>query len=314
MHQITSAGTIRIEMKKPLILYAPAKLNLHLDVLERRDDGFHELRSIFGMISLYDKIEVEPTAGDKCVIQGFEGIELEKNLIWKAHQMYTRETGMSFGCKVNCTKVIPERAGLGGGSSDCAAMLRALEIIRSAGNEEHADKKMLSSLAAQLGSDVPFFLHGPVAYAEGRGELLREISPVRVFPLILVKPDFDIPTADAFRWLDQSKIRVYRSLTREDILSAYTDTEPEEWPFFNSFTPILIERYPRLNKLLDTLKSAGAAYYNVSGSGSSLYGIFRSEEIAKNALITLKQMGLQVWKLKMLASLPEAVYNENRLE
>jgi len=314
LHQITSTGTIGIEMKTQLILYAPAKLNLHLDVLERRDDGFHELRSIFGMISLYDRIEIESTAGNKCVIQGFEGIEPEKNLIWKAHQMYTRETGMSLGCTVNCTKVIPERAGLGGGSSDCAAMLRALEIIRCAGNEEHADKQLLSSLAARLGSDVPFFLRGPVAYVEGRGDLLREISPVQEFPLILVKPDFDILTADAFRWLDTSGSRVHKSLTREDILSAYTYTGPEEWPFFNSFTPVLIDRYPQLYKLLDTLKSAGAAYCNVSGSGSSLFGIFRSEEIAKNSLITLKKMGLQVWKLKMLASLPEAVYNENRLE
>ncbi|MGC9313235.1 MAG: 4-(cytidine 5'-diphospho)-2-C-methyl-D-erythritol kinase [Sediminispirochaetaceae bacterium] len=301
-------------MKTKITMYAPAKINLHLDVLDRRDDGFHGLRSIFGMINLYDRLEIELSEGNECSIQGFEGIEPEKNLIWQAHRLYTRETGVSVGCRVNCTKAIPERAGLGGGSSDCAAMLRALEILRCSGKEEPADKEMLRTLAARLGSDVPFFLNGPAAYAEGRGELLQEISPVHEFPLILVKPQFDISTADAFRWLDQSGSREKNSLTKREILEAYAEENPERWPFYNSFTPVLIERYPQLKELLESLKSAGAAYCNVSGSGSSLYGLFNTEDFAKKTLITLKQRGLKVWKLKMLASLPEAVYNENRLE
>ncbi|MDY7027689.1 MAG: 4-(cytidine 5'-diphospho)-2-C-methyl-D-erythritol kinase [Spirochaetota bacterium] len=301
-------------MKTKLTLYAPAKLNLHLDVQDRRDDGFHELRSIFAMITLYDRLDIELSEGNECSIQGFEKIEPEKNLIWQAHRLYTRETGVSFGCRVKCTKAIPERAGLGGGSSDCAAMLRALEILRCYGKEQHADRELLRTLAARLGSDVHFFLNGPAAYAEGRGELLQEIRPVREFPLILVKPEFDISTADAFRWLDQTGSRKKERLTKGEILEAYAEQNPERWPFYNSFTPVLIERYPQLKELLETLKSAGAAYCNVSGSGSSLYGLFSTEDFAKKTLITLKQRGLKVWKLKMLASLPEAVYNENRLE
>ncbi len=314
MQQIISAGTIGVEMNNRLVLHAPAKLNLHLDVLGRRADGFHELRSIFAMINLFDRLEIEQTDGRECSISGCGGIDTEKNLIWKAHRLYMDKTGVSIGCRVNCTKTIPEKAGLGGGSSDCAAMLRGLEILRCAGREAHADKHLLLSLAEQLGSDVPFFLHGPVAYAEGRGELLHEIHPVHEFPVVLVKPDLDISTADAFRWLDQSDRPEEKSLTKGDIVTAYTETDPGYWPFYNSFTPVLMQRFPQLQKLLETVKNNGAAYCNVSGSGSSLYGIFHREESAKKTLITLKQRGFQVWKLKMLASLPEAVYNENRLE
>jgi len=301
-------------MDKSITLQAPAKLNLHLDIFSKQDDGFHELQTIFVMIDLYDRLEVHFTEKPGCRVTGFQGVASRDNLIYRAYQLYAQKTGVRFGCEVACEKKIPQKAGLGGGSSDCAAMLRALNMKNRTENGEELDSSGLLSIASQLGSDVPFFLIGPAAYAEGRGEKLEKIEMEHQYPVILVKPEIDISTRDAFTWFDDVSWVSRQHQSKEMILRNLLQNGPEKWPFFNSFTPILIRRFPHLGDLMGRLKEAGAAYANMSGSGSALFGVFTDEKSAKIARKTLKKVAKNVWKLKMLASPPEAVYNEARLE
>jgi len=309
-----SRVSIKDSMKTRITMYAPAKINLHLDVLGKRTDGFHDLSSVFVMVSLFDTLEVERTEGDECVITGCEGIDPDKNIILRAFQEYRKKSLQVFGSRVRCIKRIPPMAGLGGGSSDCAAMLRALELCGKAEGLDGLGRVSMNRAAAELGSDVPFFLGSTAAYVEGRGEILEKLPLVESFPLIIIKPEIDISTKNAFEWLDQSIGDRRKSLTKEDIVRAFRDTNPRDWPFFNSFTPVLIQRFSIIGHLLRALDEAGAAYSNVSGSGSSVFGIFTSQKAAEKAQKTLKHMTRNVWKLKMLASMPEAVYNGNRLE
>lgn len=291
-------------MINSVTLAAPAKVNLHLDIGARRSDGFHNLRSLFVMIGLYDELSAAATGEQGCRIQGCGNIPPEQNLISKAYNLYCEAAGEYIGLSIDCRKGIPAMAGLGGGSSDAAAMLRIMQMMHPVA----LPQDRLTAMAAQLGSDVPFFLISPSALVAGRGEIIEPIvTPVR-YSCVIVKPEFDISTGLAYRKLDAFEGEKDNSLSLQEIHNYYQQS-PKKWKFFNSFTEVLIEEYPQIQAFLQLLKSCGADYANVSGSGSALFGVFRDLEAAESCYSLLKKDIKKVWKVKMLASLTEAVYN-----
>lgn len=295
---------------------APAKINLHLHVYPGKVEGYHELRSLFVMVSLYDELRLSADDHGDCKIIGMDQVPRKENLIWKAWKKYTETTGDVFGVKVLCTKRIPAMSGLGGGSSDAAAMLKCLDLASVRSGRKPLGPKGLKKIAESLGSDVPFFLEGPAALGEGRGEKLTLISLPREYPLVLVRPDPDIATGEAYDYLDKSKNRSDPDPAAEDLVRSFSEETPDTWGtlgFYNSFTPVMCVKYPEIESLIDDLYQKGSAYANMSGSGSAVYGVFLEKKTAEEAAENLKKMRKKVWKLKMLASAPEAVYNDTRL-
>jgi 4-diphosphocytidyl-2-C-methyl-D-erythritol kinase len=207
--------------------------------------------------------------------------------------------------QVDCRKNIPAMAGLGGGSSDAAAMLRLLQLVHPV----KLERSRLLRIAAELGSDVPFFLYSSSALVEGRGEIIKAIETPVAWDCVVVKPDIDVATGEAYALLDEiSGSAAHTSLSSQEILHLYT-LPPRKWTFFNSFTSVLIHQHPQLKAWLQLLNDQGADYVNVSGSGSALFGVFLDAEKADSCYAELKKSIKKVWKVKMLASLPEAVYN-----
>src|SRR6056297_4138164 len=204
-------------MQKAISITAPAKVNLHLDIRARRPDGFHEIKSLFVMISLGDELRAYRTDDKKFGLQGFGKLPLEQNLIWKAYSSYCDAAGEYTGMQVYCRKNIPAMAGLGGGSSDAAAMLRLLQLIHPI----KLERSRLLRIAAELGSDVPFFLHSSSALVEGRGEIIKAIETPAAWNCVVVKPDIDVATGEAYALLDEFTGNAADSLSSQEICDLY---------------------------------------------------------------------------------------------
>ena len=258
------AGRIRI--------LSPAKINLHLDVYPKRADGYHELLSIFRQVSWCDEIELGSLKQiDVCTIEGNFDFPVEENIIWKSWKIFREETGVHTGVAFKVTKRIPQGAGLGGGSSNAGAALRALDVLFQTGLSD----ERLAELGAKAGSDVPFFCRAAAAVVEGRGERIRPLRGGRNYSVVLVLPKERISTKEAYRWIDEAGIFPDPDADGADsILTRYQHEEPERWNFRNSFFPVLRERFSVFEEIRVGLLEAGAAYANVSGSGSAMYGIF----------------------------------------
>ena len=294
---------------------SPAKINLHLDLRERREDGFHELISIFQMIDFEDHIRIRSLKKQSfCGIEGNFPIAPEENIMYRAYKLFSERTGCTKGISIITKKEIPWGAGLGGGSSNAAAVLLACDTLfkTALGRGE------LIKLAAILGSDVPFFLNGPAALVTGRGEKIEPLKPRKDFWLVVVVPEFAISTADAYRWFDQWRNEKWRTEKRklrgigkssedsigfeekkerkekeakkekERIRETYLFGDFEDWEFFNSFAPVLYRDFPQLEELVHEMKTQGAVYSAVSGSGSAVFGIFLNKKVAKNTADSLK--------------------------
>jgi len=305
----------RRRSRECLKISSPAKVNLHLEIGAQRTDGFHELRSLFAMIDLQDELTLETVEGreGECDIFGPFDFPRESNLIWRAYRAFVNETGFDEGTRIHVEKRIPAQAGLGGGSSNAAAALKLLE--RRAGIE--LDGETERRIAASLGSDVPFFLDGPCAVAEGRGEKLRRVEvreDFNRFTLLLVSPEVKVSTGDAYARLDRwyalrPEDEIRSSLGCETIEEQYRSMSPGKWDFYNSFTPVLVDSYPVYRRLFDIMEESRACFSEISGSGSTLFSLFESEEEAEKALKSVSALGIEGRKVKMLASCPEAVYN-----
>jgi 4-diphosphocytidyl-2-C-methyl-D-erythritol kinase len=248
-------------------LSAPAKINLTLDVLGRRPDGYHEIASIMHTISLADTVTVSTTtegASFTLTVSGPEatGVPVDdRNLAWKA--------ALAFGARdvaIHIEKRIPSQAGLGGGSSDAAATLLALNRLASS----KLPRARLAEIGMKLGSDVPFFLHGGIARVEGRGEKVSRV-PLHpnfgAFKLVIVKPPIGVSTADAYRLLDELPNRESANATAR-------------WPdsFENDFEEVIYFHYPEIDAAAEALRDAGVKLPHLCGSGSAVFGITQDAE------------------------------------
>jgi 4-diphosphocytidyl-2-C-methyl-D-erythritol kinase len=262
---------------------AYAKVNLRLDVLGRRADGYHELRTIFQTISLRDRLDLEIARepGIDLRIAGNSQLAREPgrdNLVYRALHDLGREIGLRHGVRAVLTKRIPVGRGLGGGSSDAAAALSGL--LRLTG--KRIDAAHLLEIASGLGADVPFFLHGGRALGIGRG---NEIYPLPDAPrtrLLVISPrEIAIPTKDAYQWLapeltnreDPTKLMQFCALC----------WSPKGGGLCNDFEAAVFPRYPRLAAIKRELLRQGAAGASLAGSGSAVFGIFQHPAKARRA-------------------------------
>lgn len=258
---------------------APAKINLTLRVLGQRPDGFHELSSLFAPISLADRLDVR-VGGTRIRIRvpGRPELETPDNLCARAAAAFESETGLPAGVDVWLEKHIPVAAGLGGGSTDAAAVLRCL--ARAHGLELGDPRVLRAALA--VGSDVPFFLRAVPAHARGRGELLGPAPALPELHLLIVKPPFGIGAGEAYGAL--SRFRREGSLPpgRDRRLpEAFLDATAVARALHNDLEGSVLRLYPELEDLRRRLRRSGAIAVLMSGSGSCFFGLFADAASAR---------------------------------
>ena len=277
----------------PVSVRAFAKINLDLRVLGTRADGFHELRTVFQAISLHDIVECVPREGPFAIECSTAGIPLDRgNLVWKAAAALwrsLRRTGPVQGVTVRLTKNIPLQAGLGGGSADAAATLLALARLWRV----PVRPAQLTDVAATLGADVPFFLSGGTALGLGRGD---EVYPLADLPrhwIVLLIPGFGVSTAEAYGWYDGER----------DLARGATGREPQyvpgPWPsraaqMINDLEAPIARHHPEIDQMKAALRRSGALAAAMSGSGSTVFGLFQKRKEADAAVERLSGSGWRV--------------------
>ena len=247
---------------------SPAKLNLHLEILKKRKDGFHELRTVFQLIDLQDEIEFEITGSKINLIEN--PLPIEDNLILKAAHLLKERTKAPQGVKMLLNKKIPMEKGLGGGSSNAATALVVLNKLW----ETNLSKDQLIKIGLELGSDIPFFIHGINSWAEGRGEIFKPLKlPNQWF--LLAFPKTNISTRMAFNDIHIPKTS---TITKQEFLNGKSK---------NSFTIWAIEKFPEIKKIFGQLKSLGDP--KLTGTGSTLFLSFKNEKEAQKGLEVFPQ-------------------------
>lgn len=259
-----------------------AKINLGLRVLGRRTDGFHEIETIFQQISLKDDLEIELIDRDRDIeIKTIPPVcpDNETNLAFRAAKILQGTMNRRLGCRIVIRKNIPIGAGLGGGSSNAAATLTAMNELLKAG----LNRKKLTELASRLGSDVPFFILGGTALGEGRGEKLTPLKSMPVYTGLLISPPLHISSAWAYQNSNFSLTKTFK----KSKLRSFTriSSQTEKWRHFlrNDLEDVVFHKYPYLKEVVDRLYDLGAFHARMSGSGSSLFGLFESGEVATTA-------------------------------
>lgn len=259
-------------MTRSASLQAFAKLNLGLRVLAKRSDGYHELRTVFQTISLADRLGVEYAAARKTEVT-IEGTpHIPDNLVERACRTLLDELKLTAKVRFTLSKVIPAGAGLGGGSSDAAAVLLSLPVLAG----KRVPMPVLSQLASRLGSDVPYFLHGGTALGLGRGEELYPLPEAKASKVLVVAPAVHSSTADAYRDLSLQ-------LTPETLQPKLDSFQQHAWqgdimPPVNDFESVIFARHPELGKLRQRLLRLGARYAAMTGSGSAIFAVFNNSE------------------------------------
>ena len=263
--------------KKPeMRRLAPAKINLSLHVLRRRPDGYHDLASVMQKISIYDELIFSPCDGGiKLCCPGTDLPTDEKNLVYRAARAIFQHAGYTGGVEIVLTKKIPSAAGLGGGSSDAAATLVALNDLCSL-NVSQSD---LLKLGAKLGADVPFFVFGSRAFATGIGDELQALPDFPPLNIILINPAFELSTRKVYENLNLAltKKKNNYSIPR---FYALGDVIRE---LHNDLEAVSFRMHPQLNAFKQLLLDEGALGALMSGSGPTLFGIFADEKSAKEA-------------------------------
>jgi 4-diphosphocytidyl-2-C-methyl-D-erythritol kinase len=268
-------------------LRALAKINLDLRVLGKRPDGFHELRTIFQTISLADTIDIAFTPGGKTSVEVEDGLGIPDNLAARAARVALEAMGITGRVEMRIRKRIPMGAGLGGGSSDAAAVLLALPVL--AGREVELPE--LCALAEQLGSDVPFFLLGGRAVGIGRGSELFPLPDEPAAAGLLVVPAVHVSTVEAYR-------RLSPRLTSESQQNKIFSFQSQTWrrggrePACNDFEAVVFRQHRSLARLKKRLIGSGASVAMMTGSGSGVFGLFHTRQAATLALDSLKGPGV----------------------
>ena len=266
-----------------------AKVNLRLDVLGKRPDGYHELRTIFQTISLHDTLRFRPTrkSGIQLAIVGNEQLSseaVEKNLVYRAVDALRSELKIRHGIELELTKKIPAGRGMGGGSSDAAAAL--LGYLQFTGKKLASER--LLQIAANLGADVPFFLLGGRALGAGKGDEIYPLPDIPKLTLVVVSPkDIRVPTPDAYRWLHAPDLA---SLTKQQAARKLFQFCALCWSaqgaaLSNDFEPAVFRHHPRLGRIRRALLQGGASEALLAGSGSAVFGIFPSPAKARRAVV-----------------------------
>jgi len=279
------------------ILASPAKINIYLKVLGLRQDGYHELDTLFYPIhGLYDTIRIEPGHDEHMFMRCPENPDLEStsNLIYKAWKAFGEATGYQPGMFVTLNKNIPMGGGLGGGSSNGATILRWLNENAGAKALSHDE---LIQLAAGLGADVPFFLMDGPARAQGIGEKL-EASDISLsgFTLLLAMPNLHVDTPWAFKAWDEK----HESISNKESLTTPANLTKNSSPdstmvVENDLESIVFSQHPELRSIKESLMQSGAMAASMSGSGATIFGLFRDRTNAETAAAHLEKNGIEIF-------------------
>lgn len=290
---------------RTIVVEAHAKVNLYLEVLGDREDGYHEIRSVIAPVSLCDELRIEAT-DDKSIetvtvlspslldIEEDWDESSESNLVTKAASLLQDKTGCQRGARIGLEKKIPIGGGLGGGSADAAATLRALNELWELGLSIEA----LMDISAELGSDIPAMVHGGIVVAEGRGERVRALdtSDLQEIWMVLVNPMFAVSTKDIYT-------RCSSGLTSESIPFSSMcsclkegDIEKLSKSMFNGLQKTVLTKYPLIEIVVENINKAGAVGVLVSGSGASVLGLARDEIHARDIAESVKSSSLSpIW-------------------
>lgn len=261
---------------KKLQLLAPAKVNYRLDVLGKRPDGYHELRMIMQRVDLCDQIEIaltdfpgiRVTCGRKGVPDG------PGNIAWRAADVLLKLSGKEVGIDISIAKRIPVGAGLGGGSSDAATVLMGVNELLDLGLSD----ERLMEIGVKLGADVPFFIFKKPALAEGVGDRLTALEKVPTLWVVLVNPGIHVSTA----WVYQN-LRLTTGDHATIIPRSYSSLDEVCALLSNDLEPVTCGRFPLVSELKEVLLAAGARGSLMSGSGSTVFGLFENEDAARQA-------------------------------
>ncbi|MBN1570514.1 MAG: 4-(cytidine 5'-diphospho)-2-C-methyl-D-erythritol kinase [Acidobacteria bacterium] len=288
----------------PLRVRSFAKINLALSVLGRRTDGYHDIQTVFQSIDLCDEIEFRASSRLELRCENLPDVRIEDNLVWKAASMLASTLPEKQGASITLRKRIPAGAGLGGGSSNAAATLLGL---RRFWNIEVPDAD-LRSLAASLGSDIPFFLSGGTALGIGRGESIHPLPETPVQYLVVVFPGIHVSTAEAYRSLNLGLTSSTEDHRIQRFCGQVESGMYSLTGIFNDFETSILSAYPPIMEAKSLLKARGAIASMLSGSGSSVFGFFPSEE---SAFAAARESIREGWRMFPAKTLSRAEYFQN---
>lgn len=271
---------------------AYAKINIGLKILDKRDDGFHNIETTLATINLSDILTLEQI--DSGIVVDAPGLDvlLEENLCFRAASLFMGRYGINDGVKIKLIKNIPIGAGLGGGSADAAAVLKGMARL----HDMYIDDKELMELGSELGSDIPFFVKGGAAYARGRGEVLKFFKLPRM-KLVLYYPGYPVSTRWAYEEYD--KIILTPRPEVDSISGGKKKKIRKGFELENHFERVVFERHPDLVDVKMNLLSTGVFFVSLSGSGSSMYAVVDETTRAK-AIKYLDGIGAQYFEVNTL--------------
>jgi 4-diphosphocytidyl-2-C-methyl-D-erythritol kinase len=288
-----------------LSIRVPAKINLWLEVIRKRKDGYHDLSSLMLPVKIYDFLELEfrETMGITLECDDPEVPPDASNLAWRAAEMFLHAVGSKMGLHLRIAKNIPVAAGLGGGSADAAGVLLALNTM----HKNCLAMPELESLGQDLGADVPFFLHQRPALATGIGEELYPVTGIPDYPLVLIKPPLRVSTGWVYEHL---------KLTRRETRIKLQGFVDRPWQLLdvlqNDLESVTMSEYPVLSRMKEWLILNGAIGALMSGSGPTMFGVFRERNQAERTSVLAKRTWEECWvevaQVRGNSAIPENMY------
>lgn len=268
---------------KTVTIKAPAKVNLTLDVTGKRPNGYHDLKMIMQTISVFDEIKLSLTEEEKIDLHMNkelpDKIPAEKNLVYKAAALMKEKFDIKGGFDIELQKSIPAAAGLAGGSSDCAATLIAVNEVCELG----LTTQELCDIGVKLGADVPFCIRKGTMLSEGIGEILTPLTPFKDVWVVLVKPDISVSTAYVYTHLDLPNLKYHPDTDKAIECIDNGDIAGLSNVLSNVLETVTVPEYPVLTEIKEFLVQNGAAGSLMSGSGPTVFGIFKNKEDARRA-------------------------------
>ncbi|MBX9230352.1 4-(cytidine 5'-diphospho)-2-C-methyl-D-erythritol kinase [Coprococcus catus] len=271
-------------------LKARAKINLGLDVVRRREDGYHEVKMVMQMLRLYDQIDIEKTQESGILVRSnlsFLPTD-ERNIAYKAAKVMIDQFGLEQGVIIRIEKHIPVAAGMAGGSTDCAAVLYGMNKLFGL----RLNQKKLRELGVKLGADVPYCLMRQTALSEGIGEILTPISPLQDCPILIAKPSVSVSTRHVYEHLKLDEQTMHPDI--DGIVTALADGDLYGVTdrMANVLETVTVPEHPVIDEIKKQMMASGAVNALMSGSGPTVFGIFDDEEKAKKACEDMKASGL----------------------
>lgn len=271
-------------------LKALAKINLGLDVVRRREDGYHEVRMIMQTIHLYDKLDIQKTKEEGITIASNLSYvpTNENNLVYKAGKLLMDEFDIKEGVSVDLQKRIPVAAGMAGGSSDAAAMLYGMNELFGLG----LSRQQLMDRGVKIGADVPYCLMRGTALAEGIGERLTSLPPMVKCPVLIAKPQISVSTKFVYENLKLNEETVHPDIDQLVTYIENKDLHAIAGHMGNVLESVTIPEYPIIAEIKEQMLQSGAINSMMSGSGPTVFGLFEDEEVAKKAYDDMVKSGL----------------------